>query len=270
MTTISPGLLEAVEHCLQEAIAHQQPTPLSQGMDHALFPGGRRLRPAVVMRLGEALGVSACKLVPAAAAVEMVHGYSLVHDDLPELDGDAVRRGKPSVHVAFGHAQALLIGDALHSGAFRLLLEAPGLDDQARCLVTHELAMAAAEMAAGQFQELLLTAGSDEKTLLDMYGGKTGALFGAAWAIPAVLSGVRDQAGSFRRQGVRFGMAFQLQDDLHDLPQDQREGKISHPILFGSATTEALLADLLGEARQFLDAACGLPSVLDELWELIG
>lgn len=244
------------------------PAALGQGMRYALFPGGRRLRPAVVLQLGQAMRVAAAKLVAGAAAVEMIHGYSLVHDDLPELDGDLLRRGLPSVHRAFGHAQGLLIGDALQCGAFQLLMQTRDLEDHERCLVTQELATAAMAMAAGQYQELSLQHNCDEETLLGMYAGKTGALFGASWTIPAIMSGRLERMEAFRRHGVDFGVAFQLLDDLHDLPVDQRKGMASHPILFGSNATNARLGDLMERCRQFL-ANHGMQSVLDELLGLI-
>ena len=262
-----PRVLGGVERCLQDFIAGL-PQGLGEGMYYALFPAGKRLRPAVMMRLGQALGVPVDKLLAGAAAVEMIHGYSLVHDDLPELDGDLLRRGRPSVHVAFGHAQALLIGDALHSGAFQVLGQDAALQDHERCAVVHELATAALGMVAGQYQELSLSARFSEENLLEIYRGKTGALFGACWAIPAILADVAELVEPCRRHGVGFGVAFQLLDDLQDLHDDRQKGMCSHPIAHGEEATRALLHDVLQEISQFL-ADHELPGVLDDLLGLI-
>lgn len=266
MSTL-PHVLDGVERCLQDFIA-SQPQALGEGVYYALFPAGKRLRPAVMIRLGQALGVPVDKLFAGAAAVEMIHGYSLVHDDLPELDGDLLRRGRPSAHVAFGHAQALLIGDALHSGAFWVLSQAAALQDHERCAVTHELATAALDMVTGQYQELSLSVRFSEEALLEIYRGKTGALFGVCWAIPAILAGRAELVEPCRRHGMKFGVAFQLLDDLQDIHDDRQKGMFSHPIAHGEEATRALLHDVLQDTRQFL-AEQELPGVLDELLGLI-
>lgn len=256
-------IMDGVEQCLRDCLS-RAPAALAQGMRYALFPGGRRVRPTVVLQLGQSMGVPLAKLSIGAAAIELIHSYSLVHDDLPELDGDVLRRGLPSVHRAFGHAQGLLIGDALQSLAFQSLVQSKGLEDQERCLMSQELATAALAMAAGQYQELSLERCCDEAILLDMYAGKTGALFGACWTIPVILSGRLEQVQAFRQHGVDFGVAFQLLDDLHDLSSDQHKGMLSHPILFGSQATLARIEALKERCEHFL-AHYGMPAVLHGL-----
>lgn len=199
---------------------------LRDAMRYSALGGGKRLRPMLVYSTGESLGAPLERLDAGAAAVELVHVYSLVHDDLPAMDNDDLRRGRPTCHRAFDEATAMLAGDALQALAFGVLArEQPGLAPQAQLRMLHLLADAAgtAGMAGGQAIDLEsvgheLTADAVE----NMHGRKTGALIQGSVLIGAAAAGVISGAEheALRAYGADIGLAFQIQDDILDVEGD--------------------------------------------------
>ena len=192
---------------------------LLEAMRYSLLAGGKRLRPVLVMSFSEAVGGPVDDVLPAACAIELVHTYSLIHDDLPCMDNDDYRRGKPTCHKLYGDDIATLAGDALQASAFRLLAEQPG--DPAKILrCVHILAQGAGEdgMVAGQILDLQGEKRAlNETELREVHAHKTGDLIRAACQMGAVLGGGSEaqiqSAGEF---AMALGMAFQIRDDMLD------------------------------------------------------
>jgi geranylgeranyl diphosphate synthase type II len=218
--------LPQVERALEQALPLRGPwpEPLAQAMRHLLWPGGKRLRPAFALAAAEAVGAPAARALPMAVAVELVHTYSLIHDDLPCMDDDALRRGRPTVHVAFDEAQAVLAGDALQALAFEVLLAAPEADAAAARDAALELARAAGArgLVGGQVDDLACDGAEvDAKQIESVHARKTGALFVCAVVGGARLAGADDAAlRRLRDFGERVGVAFQIADDALDAGQD--------------------------------------------------
>jgi geranylgeranyl pyrophosphate synthase len=218
--------LPRVERALEAALprADEPPARLHAAMRHLLFPGGKRLRPALALAAAEAVGGDADAALPAAVAVELVHVYSLVHDDLPCMDDDVERRGRPTVHVAFDEATAVLAGDALLAAAFAALVAGAGdRDASARMLAVRDLASAvgAAGLVGGQVDDL---AGAVESAAAveSVHARKTAALIAAAITTGARLAGAGEpMLAKLRVAGVAAGIAFQITDDLLDAEQDE-------------------------------------------------
>jgi geranylgeranyl pyrophosphate synthase len=200
---------------------------LAQAMRYSLLAGGKRLRPVLVYAASDALGgarVAATDCDRAACAIECLHTYSLIHDDLPAMDDDDLRRGVPTCHKAFGEASAILAGDALHTLAFELLCGAASADAELRLGMIETLAVASGSrgMVGGQAIDLAHV-GRDIaiETLEAMHRMKTGALIRAAVRIGALLGGAgEDSLARFDRYAVHLGLAFQVQDDILDLCGD--------------------------------------------------
>jgi len=237
-----------LEPCLDAALppAGEQPASLHAAMRHLLFPGGKRLRPGLCFAACEAVGGAPSLALPAAAAVELVHTYSLVHDDLPCMDDDDTRRGRPTVHVAFGEATAVLAGDALLALAFEVLARA---GDAA---AVAELAAAAGsrELVGGQALDLALSAADepvvDAAAIEDVHRKKSAALIAAAVGLGARLGGA-DAAlhAGLRAFGLDVGLAFQITDDLLDADDDGACSLARLGAPAARARAEALLAGAL-------------------------
>ena len=180
---------------------------LTEAIRYSLDGGGKRIRPLLCLAVGDALGTDPDRLLPAAAALELVHTFSLVHDDLPGLDDDDVRRGRASTHVRFGEGVAVIAGDALLAQAFRLAVSYP------TPAVARELAAATLGMIGGQYLDL--TGAAPDEVALDRL--KTGKLFEGAVACALVVAGVPDDDQQpWRRFAAELGLLFQLVDDLID------------------------------------------------------
>ena len=251
------GLL--VERALEAALppASDPPQALHAAMRHLVFPGGKRLRPALAFAGAEAVGSPVDAALPLAAAVELVHTYSLVHDDLPCMDDDAERRGRPTVHVAFGEATAVLAGDALLACAFETLAGAPGAPGGERRLAAlRELAAAAGSRAlvGGQVDDLLFDAGrADAASVESIHERKSAALITASIVGGAWLGGAdAELVARLRRFGRAVGVAFQIADDLLDA-EEESTGCSLVPLLGlerARARAEALLAAGLEEIEE--------------------
>ncbi len=253
-----------------DAAAPGSGSRLAQAMRYAALGGGKRLRPFLLIQSARLFGVEKARALDAACALECIHCYSLVHDDLPAMDDDATRRGRPTVHIAFDEATAILAGDALHTLAFEILSDPRNAEDAGvRAELVLLLARAAGwhGMAAGQ--ALDLAAGGqamDAGAVATMQALKTGALFRFACEAGAVLGGApaKDRA-ALLAYGTAFGQAFQLADDLLDaegnaelagkaVDKDASQGKATLVGLLGLEAAKARLAALVDEAGQALDA----------------
>ncbi|MGD8977160.1 MAG: polyprenyl synthetase family protein, partial [Gammaproteobacteria bacterium] len=203
--------------------ADQDPGRLHQAMRYAVVGGGKRVRPLLVYLTGEALAIDPTRLDGPAAAVELIHAYSLVHDDLPAMDDDDLRRGRPTCHRAFDEATAILAGDALQVLAFQILAEDPAMtpDPNRRLAIVGTLARASGTggMAGGQAIDLSVEGTSPAAEVLEqMHARKTGALIRAS-VLMAALSGdglARDKLQTLAAFGEHVGLAFQIQDDILD------------------------------------------------------
>ena len=234
-----------------------RPATLSGAMRYAALGGGKRVRPVLTLACAECLGASPALALPAACALELVHNYSLVHDDLPAMDNDDLRRGRPTVHRAFGEAQAILAGDALLTLAFEVISDGSlraGVSAERVVALTRELAVAAgaAGMCGGQALELEQTgANVDLATLRAISRLKTGALFRAACRLGAIAAGASEaDLAALSLYGEMFGLAFQIADDLLDEAQDEtRQGAPTFVGLLGRAGAQELAARTTDEAR---------------------
>jgi len=233
------------------------PHQLHQAMRFSVFAGGKRLRPILIIAACEAVGGTPERVLPAACAMEMIHTYSLIHDDLPAMDDDDFRRGRPTNHKVFGEANAILAGDALLTEAFRLLADAGanrGLDPAVCLRVIETVARCAGSqgMVGGQVVDMESEGKPiDFATLQYIHTRKTGALFLASIQAGAWLGGGSDeQVAALTRYGEAAGLAFQIADDILDIVGDQAEtGKdVGSDQARGKATYPALLG--LSEARR--------------------
>jgi farnesyl diphosphate synthase len=246
--------------------AELPPQRLHAAMRHATLDGGKRMRPLLVYATGIAFGADEAMLDAPAAAVELIHAYSLVHDDLPAMDDDALRRGKPTVHVAFDEATAILAGDALQSLAFELLATSP-LPAEARVAMLQELAVAAGArgMCGGQALDIDATGLALEPDALQrLHALKTGALLRASVRLGAIAASV--DATTRQRLDVfadALGLAFQIRDDLLDVEgdtatlgktagKDVAQVKATFPALLGVDASRARLQALAATMHEAL------------------
>ena len=247
------------------------PIELHRAMRYAVLGGGKRLRPILVFAAGSALGAEAARLDAPAAAVEIIHAYSLVHDDLPAMDDDALRRGRPTCHVAFGEATAILAGDALQALAFELLAGDARLADAPGILLDmlHTLAAACGSrgMAGGQALDLAAVGRTlDPDELERMHVHKTGALIRASVRLGALAAGCRSTQllGALERYGHCVGLAFQIRDDILDVEgdsatlgktagKDAADEKPTYPSILGMAGSRRRLGELIAAAIASLE-----------------
>ncbi len=257
------------------------PARLHAAMRYATLEGGKRVRPLLAFAAGEVAGAAPGRLEVAAAAVELIHAYSLVHDDLPCMDDDTLRRGKPTVHVEYDEATALLVGDALQALAFQLLAEHPLADDprvQLGMLRTLALAAGSRGMAGGQQIDLESTGKALTLPELEfMHIHKTGALIRAAVRLGFSCGTVNSEIeNKLDRYAKAIGLAFQVVDDVLDCDaststlgktagKDSRQGKPTYVSAMGLARARGLAEDLRVEARE---ALAGLGPRAERLYDL--
>ena len=240
----------AVEEALQSLFLRNKPYGrLQEAMRYSLLAGGKRVRPVMILAFCEALGGEVWRALPLGAALECVHTYSLIHDDLPCMDDDDLRRGRPTCHKVYGETMAVLAGDALQAEAFRLIAIAPGLSAEQRCEAVQALASACGGdgMVAGQVLDMDGLA-RDEASLRDMCLRKTGGLLGAAAALGCIAAGASPEE---RRQALAYaehiGLAFQIRDDMLDVIADQEE--FGKPVGSDREEGKRTFVDLLGLER---------------------
>ena len=258
------------EAALERALPDPATAPrrLHAAMRHGVLNGGKRMRPLLVYATGTALGAREADLDAAAAAVELVHCYSLVHDDLPARDDDDLRRGQPTVHVAFDEATAILAGDALQTLAFEALAAAPQAPAQ-RIAMLAELARASgvAGMCGGQALDIDATGQAIALIELErLHALKTGALLRCAVRLGALAANATPaQAEQLDRYADALGLAYQVRDDLLDIEgdaatlgktagKDIAQDKATFPALLGVDASRARLEELSAVMRQALDA----------------
>jgi farnesyl diphosphate synthase len=217
-----------------------KPERLHQAIRYCALEGGKRVRPALVYATAAALNVEESNVDGAACAVELIHAYSLVHDDLPAMDDDDLRRGRPTCHKAFDEATAILVGDALQVMAFEMLASGPGLPNDAgvRLNLVNLLAIASGTCGMAGGQALDLAAAGRQLSLdevREMHGRKTGALIHASVMMAAACASDLDdqRRGALDRYAIDVGLAFQIQDDLLDIEGD--------PAVLGKATGADLI-----------------------------
>jgi farnesyl diphosphate synthase len=261
------------------------PQRLHSALRYSVLGSGKRLRPVLVYATGEALGADLARLDAPAAAVELIHAYSLVHDDLPCMDNDVLRRGKPTVHVEFDQATALLAGDALQSLAFQLLADHRLADEpRAQLEMVKALALAAGSrgMAGGQQIDLQSTGKALSLPELEfMHIHKTGALIRAAVSLGAACGRVDpSHKNSLDRYGKAIGLAFQVVDDVLDYDaststlgktagKDSRQGKPTYVSTLGLPRARELAGELRAEALAGLEGLGPSARRLGELADFI-
>ncbi len=261
------------------------PETISRAVRYSLFAGGKRLRPLLVLSAAEAVGGSVADALPAAAAFEMIHTYSLIHDDLPAMDDDSLRRGRPTSHVVFGEAIAILAGDALQSHAFALLADSPPpcrVPAERRLRAVAELASAAGAggMVGGQVLDLESEGRpADAEALERIHRHKTGALIRAAARVGAIVSGAsEDDLHRLTRFAEEAGLAFQIVDDILDVEgsaatlgksagKDEKAGKATYPQVLGIDNARRKAEELLSSALDRLEPFGAAGHSLAELAE---
>jgi len=247
------------------------PPSIHQAVRYSVFAGGKRLRPILVMAGAEAVGGSAESVMPAACAVELLHTYSLVHDDLPVMDNDDLRRGQPTCHKVFGEAMAILAGDALLTSCFGILAQLPqngSISPERVIRVISELTEAAGTrgLIGGQVVDLTSEGDTvDEEILQYIHTHKTGALIRVSVRAGAILSGASgEQLHQLTGYAENLGLAFQIVDDILDVVgdeqvigkpvgSDQRNQKATYPALFGLEASRQKAAEAAARALSSLD-----------------
>ena len=269
---VRPEVEATLERLLPEAT--EVPADLHAAMRYSVFAGGKRLRPALVVLAGELCGAPRDSLLPGAAALELVHTYSLVHDDLPALDDDALRRGRPTLHRAFDEATAILAGDALLTLGLTVLAGEPAAVPAERRAAAAALvgrAIGSRGMIGGQMEDLASEAEwprDAAAALARIHLGKTAALIAAALRLGGLYAGAPAELDrGLGELGLRLGLLFQVRDDLLDVEgtsgelgktpgKDARSSKLTYPGLYGVEESRRRLGELAEEARELAE---GLP-----------
>lgn len=247
---------------------NEHPQTLHRAMRYSTLSGGKRLRPVLVIAGAEAVGGTAEMVLPTACAVELIHTFSLIHDDLPAIDNDALRRGRPTCHVQFGEAVAILAGDALFAGAFELIARNVQTASAERVVKVLDLIAEASGtrgMVGGQMVDIESEGQMVDAGTLDyIHRHKTAALIRASVVSGAVLAGAQDwQIAVLHRYGEKVGLAFQIVDDLLNVTGDPRKtgkavgtdaerGKATYPALFGVEASRQQVQTLIQEAIEDL------------------
>ncbi len=253
--------LALIDENLRNAIKSKTPfeQELSAAMEYSLFTGGKRLRPLMTIKAYEMYDDYIHKALPYAMAIEMIHTYSLIHDDLPAMDNDDFRRGKMTNHKVFGEAMAILAGDSLLNLAFETMLSAAKEScDISSIKAMQEIAKASGckGMIGGQAIDLRSDIGSmDEESLLYMYKGKTAALIQASILSGAIIGGAStEHIEKLRDFGLRLGLAYQIQDDLLDDEKDESIKKCTYLSYYSKEEAEKKVKDLSDRAVSILDS----------------
>ncbi len=264
---------EAVDSFFQSYFKEQKKPPvLQQAMLYSLFAGGKRIRPILALASYEACGGKPAEILPYAATLELIHTYSLIHDDLPAMDNDDLRRGKPTNHKVYGEAIAILAGDALLTETFSILSD-PSLSktvNEANLLrALREIALASGlkGMVAGQVQDILSeNLGPDRETLEFIHTHKTAALIRASVMMGPILYGCGDDIlEALSKYGNKIGLAFQVIDDILDIEGDAKElgkpigsdekvNKMTYPSLYGIEGSREIAKELISSAVSALNS----------------
>ena len=267
--------------------ADEPPPTIHEAMRYSVFAGGKRLRPMLALFGCEAVGGKLEDAMPAAVALELIHTYSLVHDDLPAMDDDDFRRGRPTCHKVYGEAVAVLAGDALLTHAFQVLADPTATDVPAarRLQIVAEISAAAGSlgMVGGQTMDIQAEGKAlDPTALLTLHSKKTGALLRASLRVGGLAGGADDAAmASLTRYGERLGLAFQIVDDILDIEgssvemgktagSDMRKHKATYPAVFGLEASRQEAARLLAEACEAVFPLGGGATTLMALADFVG
>jgi geranylgeranyl diphosphate synthase type II len=260
--------------------ATERPARLHEAMRYSMFAGGKRLRPALCIAACEACGGKQETARPAACALELLHTYTLIHDDLPAMDDDTLRRGQPTCHVAFDEATAVLAGDALLTLAFEVLASVP---DNGSALAL-ELARASGSrgVIGGQAEDLAAEGQTADEDLVDyIHNHKTAALIRAACVMGGLCANTdEDKLKALATYGEKIGLAFQITDDLldetatveelgKDIGSDRARSKMTYPAVHGTERAKRRAEELIQEAKQSLQRLPGDTSILKELAEFV-
>ena len=278
-------LREQVERYLEGLTfsARESTAGLDEAMRYSLLAGGKRIRPVLCLATARSAGADPASVLPAAAAIELIHTYSLIHDDLPAMDDDALRRGRPTSHVVYGEDVAILAGDGLFAEAIRHLCENQSGEPERILRALAELvgATGVEGMVGGQFVDVTAEPGLDERALRDLHSLKTGRLIAASVVVPLVLVGVEAEAmDPYRRFAAELGVLFQIVDDILDVtgsdealgkPQgsDERQGKPTYVSVLGLERARALAAESHAAARRALGEVDGDAGDLEQLADFI-
>jgi geranylgeranyl pyrophosphate synthase len=265
--------------------ADVEPTRLHEAIRWSLFGEGKRIRPLIVFAVGTTFGADAARLSKTAAAIEMVHTYSLIHDDLPAMDDDDLRRGRATCHKQFDEATAILAGDVLQTLAFKAIAEDVSLSGDVRLRLLSALADASgtpAGMVAGQ--QLDLDAEGNHRSIdqiKQIHTLKTGALISAAAKAGAIIGDASEEyLKAVEQYGIRLGLLFQITDDLLDVTQgtetlgktagkDAASEKATYPVLYGIDRSRTMARSIFDEAVQSLSSIDRDITSLEELAEMI-
>jgi geranylgeranyl diphosphate synthase, type II len=265
-------LREEVERYLQEMrfSGEALTAGLEEAMRYSLLAGGKRIRPVLALASARAVGLEQREVLPLAGAIELIHTYSLIHDDLPAMDDDALRRGQPTCHVRFGEDVAILAGDGLYAEAFHHLLSSRRSPPERVLLAATELAAATGVngMVGGQYVDVSAHTLSGPEALRRLHELKTGRLIGASVLCVLLLGGIGDGPATiqFRRFAAELGVLFQIVDDILDVTgtddalgkprgSDERQGKRTYVSEFGIDRARELAAESHGLAREALAEA---------------
>jgi geranylgeranyl pyrophosphate synthase len=265
-----------IERALTRRFA-ARPEQLREAIRYSLLTGGKRIRPVLVLAAGDLVGAPRAATLPFACAVEMIHTYSLVHDDLPAMDDDDMRRGRPASHRVYGEGLAILVGDALLTEAFATMTAARGVPPARVIGALGEVARAAGEVGMVGGQALDLASEGAELPLDElraMHAAKTGALIRASVRVAAILGGARPGVQrALSRYGAALGLCFQITDDLldaagseaHDGHTDRERGKSTYPRLLGMTEAARHAHRAARQARAALERFGVKAAVLDHL-----
>ena len=275
---------EAVDSFFHSYFKEQRkPSVLQQAMLYSLFAGGKRIRPVLALASYEACGGNPAEIVPYAATLELIHTYSLIHDDLPAMDNDDLRRGKPTNHKVYGEAIAILAGDALLTEAFSILSDLSLSKtvkeaDLLRALREIALASGLSGMVAGQVQDILSeNLDSDRETLEFIHMHKTATLIRAAVMMGPILYGSsKDILDALSEYGNKIGLAFQVIDDILDIEgdakelgksvgSDERANKMTYPSLYGIKESREIARGLIASALSSLSSLSSNAEPLREI-----
>ena len=285
MSDYPDDLREQVEGYLAELTFSEADATggLDEAMRYSLLASGKRIRPVLALATARSAGVDPVTVLPAAAAIELIHTYSLIHDDLPAMDDDELRRGRPTSHVKFGEDVAILAGDGLFAEAIRHFCERQeGRPDRVLAgLAELTAATGVGGMVGGQYVDVTAGEDVDADTLRGLHALKTGRLIGASVRMPLTLGGISENATiPYRRFADELGVLFQIVDDILDVtgsdeelgkPQgsDERHGKVTYVSLFGLDRAREQAAQSHEKARAALEAIDGATGDLELITDFI-
>ncbi len=265
------GLRDLVDRALEQLrFSPRDPTAgLEEAMRYSLLAGGKRVRPVLTLATARALGADPERFLPAACAIELIHTYSLIHDDLPAMDDDELRRGLPTSHVKFGEDVAILAGDGLFAEAVRIFSEQPGPPERVLAALAELSAATGVDgMVGGQYVDVAEET-QDAAALRELHSLKTGRLIEASVGVVVVLEGLSEpETIPYRQFAGELGVLFQIVDDILDVTgsderlgkphgSDERHGKLTYVSLFGLDRARELAAESHAQAMEALAPAGG-------------